>query len=284
MTLPVKKIAPPAARTESDRTVTVPPTIGQFDTNEFQQSRQKSRSDFRDEEFERIILQHGKFVVWRKALLCPCLNEVTGQSQLLCARCDSSGFIYSDPLRIQAHMASFDSKTGIYEKFGMWQEGACLATTLPKYRLGFRDSLEMEDAVMTFTELLKKGNRRGIRSKLPVGRDSARYRIVNVSNLFVVDASGVIVNLEPKLHYQIDENGWIQWLAAGDQIVKPDTVVSIHYDFHPVFLVISHPHVTRDDVSGRKVAQSKAYSLPVQAALKLDFLVDVNNPVSPVTG
>ena len=264
----MSKIAPPAPRIESDRTVLVPPTIGSQDTNEAKPPIYKTRANFREEEFVRVLEQHGKYVMWRKAILCPCLNETTGQGVLTCAHCDGSGFVYTDPTRIRAHMASFDSKTGIYEKFGMWQEGGCMATVLPKYRLGYRDSLEMEDALMSYCELLKKGNRRGIRSKLPVGKDSARYRIVN---------------LEPKVHYQIDANGWIEWLSQGNKLVEDGTVLSALYDFHPVFLVISHPHATRDDVSGRKTVQNKVISLPIQAAMKLDFLVDVN-AAAPVTG
>lgn len=280
----VSKIAPPAPRIESDRIVAVPPTIGPQDTNEAKPPSYKNRANFREEEFTRILEQHGKYVVWRKAILCPCLNEVTGQGALTCTHCDGSGFIYTDPSRIRAHMASFDSKTGIYEKFGMWQEGGCMATVLPKYRLGYRDSIEMEDSLMTFCELLKKGNRRGIRGKLPAGKDSARYRIVNLTSLCFVDDSGAIVNLENKVHFQIDKNGWIEWLSQGNKLVKDGAVLSALYDFHPVFLVISHPHATRDDVSGRKTGEDRVISLPIQVAMKLDFLVDVNNPVSPVTG
>ena len=180
-------------------------------------------------------------------------------------------------------MAMFDKNTSIFERFGMWMDGATQATVEPKYRLGFRDSLEMRDSVMDFNELLKKGNRRGIRSKLPAGVDSARYRIVSMTRLLFQNAAKTMVYLEDGYHFRIDRNGWIEWLSPGADLVPDGTWLTARYDFHPVYLVMSNPHATRDDVSGFKTDTNKVISLPIQAAMKLDFLVDVNTP-APVTG
>jgi hypothetical protein len=274
------KIQPPAPVDKSDRIVSVPPTVGEHDHSAPGPPRQKTRADFRPEEFERMILQHGKYVVWRKAMLCPCENRDTGQPLLDCADCDGSGYVYVDPHKIQAHMVSFDKNTRIYEKFGMWLAGNVMVTVMPQYRLGFRDSIEMQDAIMSFNELLKKGNRRGKRSKLPDNMDSARYRIDSVTRLAYHpggDASFVL--LEPGYHFEVSADGWIHWLSPGS-VVPDGSTFSVLYDFHPVFQVVSHPHATRDDVRGTKVAKDTAYSLPIQAAAQLDYLIDINAPVT----
>jgi hypothetical protein len=237
-----------------------------------------TRADFRAEEFLKAIRQHGKYVIWRKALHCPCINVAESQPDINCEQCDGSGFFYVDATRIQAHMVSFDTKTRLFEKIGQWLEGTCSVTVEPQYRLGYRDSLQLRDSIMEFDEILKKGNRRGIRSKLPTGRDSARYRIVSVTRA-VVKVSGVVHALEEGRHFRIDR-GWIQWLGEGDSLVPAGTAVSIRYAFHPVWIVVSHPHATRDDTSGRKSTIDRIISLPVQGAAKLDFLLDINAPVA----
>lgn len=278
-------IKPPAPITKSDRTVDVPPTIQASDYVDNPPAKGKTRADFRPQEFERVILQHGKYVVWRKALLCPCSNLNTGQAVLDCTSCDGSGFIYVDPVRIRAHMLSFDQSTKIYEKFGMWVEGNTMVTVMPKYRLAHRDSIEMEDSLMSFNELLKKGNRRGRRSKLPDGVDSGRYRMVNVTRLaYQADADSAFLLLECGYHFEVSDEGWIKWLPPGNTAIPDGSMFSVLYDFHPVYQVVSFPHVTRDDVRGTKVPDDTAYSLPIQAAAKLDYLIDINSPPTPVTG
>lgn len=285
-----KKIKPPPARTTVDgRLVEVPPTTGaQLTSVGDNVNPAKTRSDFREEEFVRIIRQHGKHVVWRKALLCPCFNAETEQIRVDCDHCNGDGYVYVHPHRIQALMMQFDKKTSIYERYGLFQEGSCQVTTLPDHRLGYRDSLEMLDAVIPMNELLVKGNRRGRRSVLPDGVDAARFRIVSVAAL-LVEKSDSVMQLEEGLHFTITSEGWIQWTDLGNRAVKDGTSFSIHYDFHPIFLCISWMHVTRDDVSGRRTVPTKprSVSLPVQAMCKLDFLVNpfgvpsLDDPIAP---
>lgn len=235
-----------------------------------------TRADFRHEEFIKLIRQHGKYVIWRKALMCPCLRG--DHHDINCEQCDGSGFFYIDAKHIQAHMVAFDSKTRLFEKMGVWIEGTCSVTVEPEHRLGHRDSLQMRDSVMAFDEILTKGNRRGVRSKLPSGRDSARYRIAELTRA-VVKRNGVMVPLEESRHFTVDR-GWIQWTAEGDALVPAGASVSVRYAYHPVWIIVSHPHATRDDTSGRKSVIDRVISLPVQGAAKLDFLLDINAPVT----
>lgn len=275
-----KKIKPPPPLGFDDREVDVPPTARALDTTRDDDVPvDKTRADFRNEEFARVIRQHGKFVWWRKALLCPCFTPETDQASLDCPDCNGSGYIYVQPLRIRAQMLQFDRKINIYEKMGVWQEGAVNITTESHHRLGYRDSIEMEDAVIPFNEIVKKGNRRGIRSGLATSIDTARFRIRNIAAAVYKKKSGSLNFLEEDYHFRITREGWIEWLPAGLRDVSDGTFVSIHYDYAPIFLVLSWMHVTRTDVSGRKrpADKPKVTDLPQQAMAKLDFLVNVND-------
>jgi hypothetical protein len=274
------RIKPPAPTTHADRVVAVPPTVGEVDNSAPRPPKNKLRSDFDAEAFRRVIDQHGKHVIWTKALLCPCLNVTTGQALLDCISCDGNGYVYVDPIEMRAHMASFDRNTKIFEKFGMWVEGATAISCEAQYRLHYRDRIEMKDSIMPFNELLKKGNRRGIRSKLPTGVDSARYRIKSITKLmYAPNSTSALVSLEPGFHFEVSKDGWIQWLAAGDNTLADGSYYTVLYDFHPVYQIVSHPHLTRDDVQGKKQPKDTVISLPIQGAAKLEFLIDVNSPI-----
>lgn len=272
-----KKIKPPSPLQREDRTVEVPPTVGKYDTKDAKPvPLDKTRADFREEEFTRVLRQHGKFIVWRKAMLCPCWNDETDQPSVDCEDCNQSGYIYVHPLQIQAWMAQFDGKIRLYEKFGIWQEAQVSITTEAKHRLGYRDSIEMRDSVIPFQEIIFKRNRRGPRVSLPEGVDSARFRIRNIASAVHKTKGGALAFLEEGTHFTITREGWIQWTAAGDRAVPDGDAVSLYYEFHPIFLVLSWFHVTRDDTSARKAppTQPRIISNPVQAMAKLDFLVD----------
>jgi len=284
MTTERSKIKPPPPVTKTGtvrnelREVDLRPTVGEEDPNyDASLPLKKTRVDFREQEFIRAIRGKGYFVRWRKAMLCVCWNPETEQSRVpgACDICDGSGFFFIDPHEIQAIMTGLTKSTDIYRKPGKWLQGQSAITVEPQYRIGYRDSIEMLDAVSTFNEWLVKGNRRGIRSKLPTGRDSARYRIVRVNALMYADANHTAVRLEPEFHFKVDENGWLQWTSEGNKIAD-GTVLSLHYEFHPVYVVTSHPHALRDTVSAQKRKAQTVLNLPVQATVLLDYLLDVN--------
>jgi hypothetical protein len=276
-----KKLRPPdpIGATSPTRSVEVPPTVGKQDTTAGDQIRvSKTRADWRANEFTKAIRQHGKFIWWRKALLCPCGTAETDQAELDCQDCNGSGYVYVHPLCIQAHMAQFDKKTNIYDKIGLYQSGAVMITSEPHHRFGYRDSLELRDDVMSMNELLDKGNRRGRRTQLPSGVDSARFRIVSIAAILHKTSAGALISLEEGVHYGITPEGWIRWTNTGNRALKDGSRFSVHYDYHPIFYVESWMHITRNDTSGRasKPGTPRVVSHPVQAMAKLAFLVDAN--------
>jgi len=262
------------------RSVDVDPTdVGQNQTALNRRlALDKTVSDFRDQEFRRTIRQHGKVLIWRKAVLCPCLNPETLQAAVDCTLCEASGYAYVDPIEIQALVLSAERNIKIYERFGEWAEGSAFATVEPEHRLGYRDKLEMKDTVMPYQEFIKKGNRRGRRALLPAGTDAARYRIHRMTYAAVKDGS-TLLQLVEGVHYQINANGWIEWLRAGNEAVTDGTVVSLVYESHPTYIVVSHANVWRDDVISTKRPEPVHTALPLRAMLKLDYLVNSTTPL-----
>jgi len=276
------KPPPPVTRKNPDRFVELRPTVKEVDPGyDADVPRDKTRIDFREEAFTQAIRQKGYFLTWRKAIICPCMNTETEQPDMNCDVCDGSGFFYIDPQELQAIMTNFSKTTDVYRKAGYWQGGDTVVTIEPQYRIGYRDSFEMKDSIAVFAEWVTKGNRRGIRSKLPIGVDSARYRIVHINALYYMPVDTPL-RLEEDFHFKIQKDGWIEWTSEGNKIVD-GTALSLHYDFHPVYIVTSHPHTLRDTVSKLKRKNQSVVHLPLQGAVMLDFLVDVNVPL-PVTG
>lgn len=233
----------------------------------------KGRVDFKVDEFDKKIAQFGYHLVWRKALLCPCVSPETDQARIDCSICDSSGYFYIEPISVQAIMSGLESRKGIYRNLGEWLEGMSVITTKAEIRLGYRDSLASVHSVMVFNEWITKGNRKGPRVNLPVGHDVARYRILRMLHMFYeVDERPVL--LEERIDYEITEDGWIHWLPTGNQKVPDKTLLTIHYEYHPVWIVISAPHGVRDTVTKRREPAPSAKALPIQAAVKLDYLID----------
>jgi len=241
----------------------------------------KNRADFRVEKFRQVIRQKGYFLIWRKALLCTCRNPETEQARADCDVCDSSGFFYIEPLKVQGIMTNLEKKKDIYRHLGEWLEGTSMVTVEPEHRLGYRDSLEMVHSVMTFNEWIEKDNRRGTRSKLPVNHDAARYRISRMLHL-MFDVNDQPVSVEEGVQFRITKDGWIEWIGSGINI-PAGTIFSANYEFHPVWVVINHPHGIRDTVADFKQAEPTAQAMPVQAAVKLDYLIDDIASALPTT-
>lgn len=264
------------AGTARTRRVLIPGTTTGVDTRETVKGLPlgKTRAYFRTEEFVRVIRQQGYYIGWRKAMVCPCLTAASDQPDPNCAFCDGSGWYHFDGLPIRGVMSRFGREQKMYEKFGSWVEGTGNLTVEAEYRVSYFDMIEMLDSIMLHSEVIKKDNRRAQRQNLPANKDVARYRIDRVVSALLIEG-GQIVSLENDYHYKIDANGWIEWLDAASDIAA-GTQISLLYEHHPVYLVMSHQNAFRDVATKRKSPVEQVASLPVQALIKLDFLANVS--------
>ena len=275
--MPKKGDLKPPSLLDTDRNNAIPKTVGDTDTSAASPPVEKARADFRVEEFTRLIRQKGYFCRWKKAMLCTCKSPETDQARLGCEICDGSGFFYIDPIDVQAIFTGIGKEHDIYKQPGEWISGDANVTVEAQYRLGFRDSVEMCDSVMSFNEWITKGDRRGKRFGLPDNTDSARYKIVSIAALFYTDATNMPVRLEEGIHYDITPEGWISWLFQGQKIPE-GTTLSIHYEFHPIWIITTHPNAVRDTVVLFKREKQTVEALPLKCKAALDFIVNSNTP------
>lgn len=274
---------------KGDRLVDIPPTPQDLDPPsripDSDGLLRKQRADFRTELFYQAIKQKGRFVIWRKAVLCPCFNPASGQTEMNCIDCDGSGFVYLDPMKIQSWMTQFDQRTDLYKHAGTWLSGEGSATVLPVHRCGFRDSLECIDDLMPFNEILVRGDRRGMRSKLPAGVDSARYRIQQAVRMAYKDKADRTQLAEEFVDFVIQPGtGWISWMPGSERIIPPQARYSLLYNFHPVWIATSNGAASRVENSIKGQPKPTMVGLPVRVLIKLDFLLDVNAPVTGPLG
>lgn len=284
-----KKIVPPSLVTKIRRQVEPKPTVGAKDPTDYASPLvSKTRADFRAEEFVRIIRQKGYFCVWRKAMICPCYNPKTNQAALNCDDCGGSGYQYIDPTLIQAVMTRFDRKDDVYKHGGHFFSGTAKATTEPQHRLGYRDSLELRDSVITYNEYIFKNNREGLRQRLPHWDkrkvDSARYKVVRPIAMIFKDSSGESRRVEEGTEFCITEDGWIEWTPAGDRLIPDGTAISFNYEIRPVYIVTSHSNLLRNTLTLRKRSAPTVEALPVQVDVMLDYLDTSTENAAPVTG
>ena len=275
-------IKPPAPIGKAGRTVYPQPSVGQKDPGGIAiGNKNKARANLRPEEFEKLVAQHGHYVRWSKAMPCPCVSGDSGQANMSCSECDGGGFVYIDEMEIQIVMMSHDKKVSLYEKFGLWQSGSAQVTTYARHRPAYRDAIEMVDAIMVRTELIKKGDRRGIKQGLPADTDAARYKIKSISAILTTDSFGNTARLEEGTDFTIGADGLLHWTPAGNIKAPDGNILSLRYDYSPVYLVQSWPHALRDFVGNRKSTVDKIESLPVSAMVQLDFIV---SPTSAIPG
>lgn len=252
----------------------------------------KQRADFREHELLRVIEQHGLTVTWRKAMVCVCFDVEMGREDMSCALCNGSGFFYVDPIEIQA---LFTGGRGARYRTGDEKQGAVQTmdrnvTVRPNHRIGHWDSLTMHDSVTQFAEAITKGNRRGVKRKLPDGVDSCRYRVADIEAMMYREtATSPLMALQRNVHYQITDEGWIEWKGQG-RAIPEGALITVRYLFHPVWIITDHPYASRDVTTALKRAGSTTASLPIQARAVLDFLLDEqrgpgsNAPPLPVEG
>lgn len=274
-------IKPPTIKTNPDREVQAEPAIKvkgrpgvPVEDTSVKPDENKVRAEFKPDEFVRAIQQHGHFVIWEKALICPCFKKELQQADPNCAFCDGSSFYYVDPITIRALVLSVDKRMKLYEKMGTWLQGTAAITCEQRYRLGHRDAIRLRDAIMSFDEIIFRNNRRGKRSQLETNHDAARYRIVHMTFALYLSTTGAIVELAEGEHYELTTDGQIKWLSAG-KIVPAGAAVSLRYEFHPIYLIESYPHAIRQEITTKKSAGAprSVVALPLQSVGQLDYLI-----------
>jgi hypothetical protein len=253
------------------------------------------RGDFRPYEFEISLLTMGYRMWWSRAGICPCENNnQTEQPDPTCQLCKGSGYYYflpdpavaagarvdssgneilvntnGDAVQIIALMTSLTQDVQVFEKFGEWVFGTSRCTVQSQNKLGYRDRLTSVESHMTWAQIIEYKGGVTIPITGSAKKSGLRYPFVEVHQFRSVAAlyrEGSDFILTPQ--------GEITWL-----ITPPDagTRLTIHGVVHPSWIVMDHVNTYRDtNLTGKTVLPRDQVhvALPVQAVVKLDFLVD----------
>lgn len=260
----------------------------------------RPRGDFRLAEFQRLFPTKGYRLWWSRAGICPCLNnDQTEQPDPNCPLCKGRSYYYfcpdyavwtapegvakdahgnpaevnaaRDAVMIQAIMTGFTKNVEVFERFGEWVFGVARCTVMPENKLGYRDRLTSVDSIMSWAQIIEYDGEATIPITGGISKRGLRYPAVDV-NLF----RSLAEVFRPGTDYEITPAGELHWLRSTRPAAG--TRLSLHYQIHPVWIVLDHLNTYRDTLIQMKAISDNPAdqfrNLPIQAAVKLDFLVE----------
>jgi hypothetical protein len=256
----------------------------------------RPRSDFIPEEFDQLIYTKGYRLWWSRAALCPCRNnEQTDQADPTCRLCYGDGVLYflpdaairagstvdawnnevevndaGDAVLIQGYLQSLTKDPQIFERFGEWVFGTARLTVQPENRISFRDRLIMADSAMPWAQHIEYDGSAEITITGGDYKTGLRYPFISVNYFRSKETL-----FREGSDFELTDDGTIKWL--GSSAPSADTILTIHGDVHPRWICMDHTHVLRDTLVEKGApgpTRADQYKrLPIQAVVKLDFLV-----------
>ena len=242
-------------------------------------------------------------LAWSRASICPCagFNTQTKQPDPTCSRCQGGGVFYFGPRNyvvpaeageltplqlailardgaavIHGVISKASQTQNFYDVLGNWVRGSMIVTVRQENKLGYYDRLVNLDSEVVYSQI--------VTVTAPATADIAlRYLAVSVNNIQADDDSGAA------RYEQGDDfttvNGLIRWAPGRAPVAG--TRLSVHYVIHPTWLVDDHPYVIRetqrrrDGRLPRLTPSGNPTALPLQAAVRLEFLPPQQVPDAP---
>lgn len=239
------------------------------------------------------IEQLGVRWAWSRAAFCPCMpaNSQTDQPDPNCVKCGGRGFFYFGPndyspgddvgelSQLQKAILADDGAAVIrglftrstqqqnpYDMIGNWVRGSMFVTVRPENRIGYYDRLVHLDSSVVYYETVEMP---ATGLELPL-----RYRAICVNTIQTVDD-----RFEQDVDFVV-ETGKVVWNPLSAPTAA--TRLAVHYEMHPTWLIVEHPHVTRqspgnqkllcDPEDRKKFPRGVPQRLPIQAMVQLEFL------------
>lgn len=257
--------------------------------------------ELHNEQLDGTLEGNGVRLAWTRASICPCagFNDQTRQPDPTCTNCQGGAVLYFGPkgyvppddvgelTEVQKEILARDGAaviTGViqrvtqmqdfYDVLGNWVRGTMVVTVRQENKIGYYDRLVNLDSEVVYSQIAVAGS--------PTADLELRYPATSVNAIFSDDASGAV-------RYEQSEDfvtvaGKIRWHAA--RAPAAGTRLSVHYSMHPTWLVVDHPHVLREvkrrrDRKPKKTPGGNPTPLPIQAAVRLEFLPRRELPPAP---
>lgn len=247
------------------------------------------RVDFEPGLFDELIEIKGYRLVWQRAMFCPCKsnNDQTKQPDPNCPECKGGGWLYfrpagsvvdldaigemdelqaslvnqPDAVVVRGIMTNFTSKLDPIDKLGHWGEGGTSVTVRFQNKIGYYDKLTNLDSTIAYSEVvtIDAASQATLVPRYPIAEVN---QVRSLTTVYDEDDFDVVV-------------GSIVWKPGMAPAL--DTVVSLHYNCHPVWLVMTHPHAIRSTNVAKKLKVPATpagtfQKMPIQAVVQYAFL------------
>jgi len=222
-------------------------------------------------DFDDAIDEKGYDFEWSRATLCPCeTNTDTKQPDPTCSVCRGDGIIFFNPddplsntkfVQIKGITTNMTKDPQVYFRSGQFIMGLSMVTVKPINHISWGDRLVSVDSVVphyqivdgTGDTLIKHGTK---------GDEFLKFPVNSVNLLRTTDT--IFTEIED---FTVTEDGDILW-----NITPPNEPISVHYLYHPIWIVQSHIHTYRDTFVKFKNPSPKFTTMPIQAMIKLKFI------------
>ena len=255
------------------------------------QSLTKTRADFRDVEFRKLIAQKGLNVRWTQTAQCPCstrtndLNmdidyigadapdkSIDSSFNASCPVCSGEGKIYHSAQNIQAVVTNAEGDF-LNARFGGYRDGVINLTLNPEHLPAFGDRFELLDSVMLYQETIEDNGENTLALRFPIQQRTMKlvggtitigvtYSSYSQNNVTVEGAE-----LVEGTHFTIVDNE-ISWTNKPANVNK----FTFSYYIHPSYICVGFPNSVRDTHVRFKQTSEVNTPLPIRIQAKLEFL------------
>lgn len=181
-------------------------------------------------DFDGEIRAHGAAATWRRARLCPCIEETTGHRSLDCLLCED-GVLWDagEPVRILSMNRVRDD---VYDVTGQRLAGMVSLTFSTGISPGHLDRIELLSAVMPVN------NERHVRgaTRKPGGPSTERLRIYPALSIEFCEAivAGVLTPYAFWTDFVVEADGTIVWQPGRGP--ADGVAYTMRYTVRPTFL------------------------------------------------
>lgn len=205
------------------------------------------------EKFDQFVEQHGVPMIWEKATICPCANEM-GVPNPHCRYCYGRGLSYHDP---EESLALFTSLEGFpsFAEPGLWIFGVANVSTLSTTKLSTRDRIIITDFETTYIEsYLKDGN-----------QTQVNFPIHSIEYIYYFNSAGQLTACNPDTDFTYSDHT-LTWLNEN---IPEENTISIRYTSFLQYQVMTMLHEAR----GLKNSSGDVIKLPNQYLVRREDMV-----------
>ncbi len=205
------------------------------------------------EKFDQFVEQHGVPMIWEKAIICPCANEL-GVPNPHCHYCYGRGLFYHNP---QESLALFTSMEGFpsFAEPGLWIFGVANVSTLSTIKLSTRDRIIIKDFETTYIESYPKNGDQTL----------VNFPIHSIEYIYYFSEAGILTTCKPDIDYTYQEHT-LTWLNEN---IPQGNMISIRYKSFLQYLVMTMLHEAR----GIKNSSGDVIKLPNQYLVRREDLI-----------